>query len=76
MAQDCYRDAIVYKGWLKNPKRGRYPRVRRASVLTPRISFKLNLDDMKVRDVGELPILGYPRNLSFYKDWEIRLGWF
>ncbi len=60
---------------LKNPKHGKYPRVRRVSVwLTHSISFKLDLDEMKVwiRDVGELPILGYPRNLNFYKGWNIR----
>jgi putative transposase len=25
-----------------------------------------------IRDVGELPILDYPKNLSFYKDWQAR----
>ncbi|TRM87786.1 hypothetical protein DJ529_07270 [Sulfolobus sp. C3] len=39
--------------------------------LTPSIS--LDLEGMNVfRGVNELPILGYLRSLSFYKDWEIR----
>ncbi|WP_231961077.1 hypothetical protein [Saccharolobus sp. A20] len=37
-------------------------------------SHKLDLEGIRVwvRQVYELPILGYPRNLSFYKDWEVR----
>ncbi|TRM88294.1 hypothetical protein DJ521_02165 [Sulfolobus sp. E3] len=70
LAQGYYRDAIViYKGWLKNPKEVRYPRIRKVSVrLTPYISYKLDFERMVVwtRVIGELPILGYPRNLSLY----------
>ncbi|MCY0860794.1 MAG: RNA-guided endonuclease TnpB family protein [Sulfolobaceae archaeon] len=76
VAIDCYRDAIAkYKSWLNNPKRGRYPIVRNVSVwLTPVKSYSIDFDKMVVRitGVGELKILGYPRNLSEYKDWEIR----
>ncbi|QKR00339.1 IS200/IS605 family element transposase accessory protein TnpB [Metallosphaera tengchongensis] len=76
VAQDCYRDAIaIYKSWLKNPKRGKYPTIRKVSVwLTPKLSYSIDFDKMVVRitGVGELPILGYPRNLSEYKDWEVK----
>jgi len=35
VAEDCYRDALsVYKGWYKNPRRGRFPRVYKPSVVT------------------------------------------
>ncbi|MCY0860059.1 MAG: hypothetical protein OWQ54_06465 [Sulfolobaceae archaeon] len=76
VAQDCYRDAIaIYKSWLKNPKRGRYPIVRKVSVLlTPELLYSIDLNKMVVRiaGVGESQIVGYPRNLQEYKDWEIR----
>ncbi len=65
LAIDCYRDAIsIYKSWLSNPKRGRYPIIKQVSIwLTPKLSYNLSLKGMKVkiRDVGELPIIGYPR---------------
>ncbi len=36
--------------------------------------FNLNLKEMKVkiRDAGEISIIGYTKNLSFYKNWQIR----
>jgi hypothetical protein len=68
VAEDCYRDALsVYKGWFNNPRRGRFPRVYKPSVwLTPKASYNVDLERMIVRtaSIGELPILGYPRNLK------------
>ncbi|MEM0374474.1 MAG: RNA-guided endonuclease TnpB family protein [Ignisphaera sp.] len=76
VAEDCYRDALAtYKSWYNNPRKGRFPRVYKPTVwLTPRASYNLDLERMnvKVADVGELPILGYPRNLSFYNDWRMK----
>ncbi|QXJ32468.1 RNA-guided endonuclease TnpB family protein [Saccharolobus shibatae] len=76
IAEDCYRDALsIYKGWYNNPRKGRFPRVYKSTVwLTPKLSYSINFDRMTVRitSVGELPILGYPSNLSFYKDWKMR----
>ncbi|MEM0299960.1 RNA-guided endonuclease TnpB family protein [Saccharolobus sp.] len=76
VAEDCYRDALsVYKGWFNNPKKGRFPRVYKPTVwLTPKLSYSIDFEKMMVGigSVGELPILGYPRNFSFYKDWELR----
>ncbi|AAK41743.1 Hypothetical protein SSO1521 [Saccharolobus solfataricus P2] len=42
--------------------------------LTPKLSYSINFERMTVRiaNVGELPILGYPSNLSFYKDWKMK----
>ncbi len=76
VAEDCYRDALsVYKGWFNNPRRGRFPRVYRPTVwLTPKASYNVDLDRMTVRiaSVGELSILGYPRNLKEYANWRMR----
>ncbi|BDB97003.1 RNA-guided endonuclease TnpB family protein [Saccharolobus caldissimus] len=76
VAEDCYRDALsVYKSWYNNPKKGRFPRVYKPTVwLTPKASYNVNLDNMTVRiaGVGELQILGYPRNLKEYLSWRMR----
>ena len=68
VAEDCYREALAtYKGWYNNPRKGRFPRVYRPTVwLTPKASYNVDFERMTVRitSVGELPILGYPRNLK------------
>jgi IS605 OrfB family transposase len=76
VAEDCYRDALsIYKGWFNNPKKGRFPRVYKPTVwLTPGASYNVDFDKMTVRfaSVGELSILGYPRNLKEYMSWMMR----
>ncbi|AWS00339.1 RNA-guided endonuclease TnpB family protein [Metallosphaera hakonensis] len=76
IAEDCYRDALAtYKGWYNNPKKGRFPRVYKPTVwLTPKASYNVDLDNMIVRvaGVGELQILGYPRNLKDYMSWKMK----
>jgi len=76
VAEDCYRDALsMYKGWYNNPRRGRFPRVYKPTVwLTPKASYNVDFEAMTVRiaSVGELPILGYPRNLKDYLSWRMR----
>jgi len=76
VAQDCYRDALsIYKGWYNNPRRGRFPRVYKPTVwLTPRASYNVDFEAMTVRiaSVGDLQILGYPRNLKDYLSWRMR----
>jgi IS605 OrfB family transposase len=76
VAEDCYRDALAtYKGWYNNPRRGRFPRVYKPTVwLTPSASYNVNFDKMTVRiaSIGELPILGYPRNLKDYMSWKMK----
>lgn len=76
VAQDCYREALsTYKGWYNNPKKGKFPRVYRPTVwLTPRASYNVDFEAMTVRitSVGELPILGYPRNLKEYLSWRMK----
>ncbi|MQL56650.1 transposase, partial [Acidianus ambivalens] len=76
VAEDCYRDALsIYKGWYNNPRRGRFPRVYKLTVwLTPKASYDVDFERMTVRitSVGELQILGYPRNLKDYMGWRMR----
>jgi len=76
VAEDCYRDALsIYKGWFNNPKKGRFPRVYKPTVwLTPKASYNVDFDKITVRiaSVGELSILGYPRNLKEYMSWMMR----
>ena len=42
--------------------------------LTPRLSYNVDLEAMTVRiaSVGELSIMGYPRNLKEYAKWRMR----
>jgi len=76
VAEDCYRDALAtYKGWYDNPRKGRFPRVYKPTVwLTPKASYNVSFERMTVRiaGVGELPILGYPRNLKDYLSWKMK----
>jgi putative transposase len=76
VAEDCYRNALsTYKGWYNNPRRGRFPRVYKPTVwLTPKTSYNVDFGRMTVRiaGVGELPILGYPRNLKEYLGWKMK----
>ena len=76
VAEDCYRDALsIYKGWYNSPKKGRFPRVYKPTVwLTPKATYNVDFERMNVRiaSVGELLILGYPRNLKDYMSWRMR----
>ena len=76
IAQDCYRDALtVYKSWFNNPNKGRFPRVYRPTMwLTPKASYSVDLDRKIVRiaGVGEVFILGYPRNTKDYLIWKMK----
>jgi len=75
LALDCYRDAWnVNESWVESPNKDKTkPRVKKVSViLTPKVSYKLDLDNMKLSILGyDTPILGYSRTLSLYKDWKI-----
>ena len=45
VAEDCYRDALsIYKAWFSNPKKGRFTRVYKPTVLlSHRLSYTLKL---------------------------------
>jgi len=75
LAEDCYRDAgNVYLSWLENPSKNKSKtRVKNVSViLTPKASYNLNLTKMRLSILGyDIPIWGYSRTLTQYKDWKI-----
>jgi len=55
LALDCYRDAgNVYLSWLENPNRNKSkPRIKSVSViLTPKLSYNLNLTKMRLSIFG------------------------
>jgi len=72
LAEECYKDSgKVYSSWLENPHKNKSkPRVKSVSIiLTPKASYKLDLEKMKLRVSGyDKPILGYSRTLTQYKD--------
>ncbi|WP_338598350.1 RNA-guided endonuclease TnpB family protein [Sulfolobus tengchongensis] len=75
LAQDCYRDAIAtYKSWLENPKKGRFPILRNISLwLTPKASYTVDFNTMTAKILGEeVKIIGYPHNLTQYKDFKVK----
>jgi|OSPMetMinimDraft_2_1075162.scaffolds.fasta_scaffold04045_1 hypothetical protein len=39
--------------------------------LTPRLSYSLDFETVKITSVGELKILGYHRNLKEYINWRM-----
>jgi len=75
LSEDCYRDAgNVYTSWLENPNKNKSkPRIKSVSIiLTPKASYKLDLEKMKLSILGyDTPILGYSRTLTLYKAWKI-----
>jgi IS605 OrfB family transposase len=76
VAQDCNRNAIsIYKGWYNNPNKGRFPRIFKPTVwLTPKLSYTIDFKKMfvKISKIGELKILGYPRNYKEYLSWKMK----
>ncbi|WP_084019888.1 hypothetical protein [Vulcanisaeta thermophila] len=80
LARDCYRDAYaVYKGWVRNPKKGRFPILRKVSVwLSPGQTYKIDLKNKKAmirlgNEWIEVPIIGWPKTLEeYYRNWEVR----
>jgi len=75
LAEDCERDAgNIYTSWLENPNKNKSkPRIKSVSViLTPKASYNLNLQKMRLSIMGyKTPILGYSNTLLLYKDWKI-----
>jgi IS605 OrfB family transposase len=76
VAQDCNRNAIsIYKGWYNNPNKGRFPRIFKPTVwLTPKLSYTIDFKKMfvKISKIGELKILGYPRNYKENLSWKMK----
>jgi putative transposase len=76
IAENCYRNALsIYKGWYNNPNKGRFPRIFKPTVwLTPKLSYTIDFKKMfvKISKIGELKILGYPRNYKEYLSWKMK----
>jgi hypothetical protein len=63
--EDCYRNALGIKHGSTTLRR--FPSVHKPTVwLTPRLSYYLNLETLRVKIVGELQILGHPRKVKDY----------
>ncbi len=73
-AVDCYREALaIVKGWLRNPRRGRYPRVKTQRMWLGRDAYRLDTEQMLAMVHGvKVRVRGWPRNTWFYRGWELR----
>ena len=73
-AIDCYREALsIVKSWLRNRRRGRYPWVRSKRMWLGGGSYRLDLGRMEAVVHGvRVRLRGWPRNLWFYRGWELR----
>jgi len=77
LALDALRQGIwVAKGWLRNPKRGRRPVIRRLSmVLTPKQSYTFSWTEASILTVEgrkTVPLVYVERWHGKYKDWRVR----
>ena len=80
LALDAVRQGIwIAKSWLKNPKRGRRPVIRRLSmVLTPNQSYSFSWTEASILTVEgrkTVPLVYVERWHGKYRDWKVkRLG--
>jgi len=60
IAQDCYREALaIAKSWLKNPRRGRIPRVKTLRMwLTHGSSYRVKEGYVEIIGGCRLEIIG------------------
>ena len=77
LALDAIRQGIwIAKGWLKNPKRGRRPIIRKLSmVLTPKQSYSFGWTEASILTVEgrkTIPLVYVERWHGKYKDWRVK----
>jgi len=75
IAVDCYRDVLANaKAWIRNPKRGRKPRVKKLSMLLHQGSG-YRVKDGYVEIIGgiKLSIIGWDRRYDGYENGEAGL---
>ena len=77
LALDAVRQGIwIAKGWLKNPKRGRRPVIRRLSmVLTPNQSYSFSWTEASILTVEgrkTVPLVYVERWHGKYRDWKVK----
>ena len=75
VAQDCYREAItVAKSWLRNPKRGKIPKVKTLKLwLTQGYSYRVEDCCIELSGGLKLEITGWDRRYDSYPNREARL---
>jgi predicted transposase len=75
IAQDCYREAItVAKSWLRNPKRGKIPKVKTLKLwLTQGQSYRVKDCCIELSGGLKLEITGWDRRYDSYPNREARL---
>jgi IS605 OrfB family transposase len=75
VAQDCYREAIaVAKSWLRNPKRGKIPKVKTLKLwLTQGYSYRVKDNYVELLGGFKLEIIGWDRRYDSYPNREARL---
>jgi putative transposase len=75
VAQDCYREAItVAKSWLRNPKRGKIPKVKTLKLwLTQGYSYRVKDNYVELIGGFKLEITGWDRRYDSYPNREARL---
>ncbi|MEM4027491.1 MAG: transposase, partial [Desulfurococcus sp.] len=75
IAQDCYREAIVIvKSWLKNPRRGRIPRVKTLRMwLAHGYGYRIRNGFAEIIGGYRLRIIGWDKRYDQYESREARL---
>jgi len=73
--QDCYREALaIAKSWLRNPKRGRIPRVKTLRMwLTHGSGYKIRNGYVELIGGYRLEIIGRDKRYDQYENREARL---
>ena len=72
----CIRDRAlaVAKSWLRNPRRGRVPRVEKLRMwLSPKTSYRIKEDFVEIIGDYKLRIIGWNRRYDSYENREARL---
>ena len=75
IAQDCYREALaIAKSWLRNPRRGRVPRVKTLRMwLTHGIGYRIRDGYVEIIGGYRLMIIGWDKRYDYYENGEARL---
>jgi len=75
IAIDSYRDALANaKAWIRNPRRGRIPRVRKLSMLLhPGSGYRVKDGYVEIIGGIKLRIIGWDRGYDGYENGEARL---
>jgi len=77
VALDCYREALaIAKSWLKNPRKGRIPRVKTLRMwLTHKQSYRIRNGFVEIIGGYKLKIIGWDKRYDSYENREARLAY-